>query len=94
VSGYSCTETDSFIPNTSWWTIFSSVGSPNVDVRSFDLDFEVTALIYDKDFALRLGVLFAEDLKNCAEITREEWIKRPRRERYKESLARIFGPLY
>jgi cardiolipin synthase len=74
--------------------IFSSVGSPNVDVRSFDLDFEVTALIYDEDFALRLGVLFAEDLKNCDEISMEEWIKRPKRQRYKESIARIFGPLY
>ena len=74
--------------------VFSSVGSPNVDVRSFDLDFEVTALIYDRDFALRLGVLFAEDLKNCEEIGRDEWMKRPRRERYKESIARIFGPLY
>jgi cardiolipin synthase len=75
-------------------SIFSSVGSPNVDVRSFDLDFEVTALIYDEDFALRLGVLFAEDLKNCAEVTIQEWAKRNRRERYRESLARIFGPLY
>lgn len=74
--------------------VFSSVGSPNVDVRSFDLDFEVTALIYDEDFALRLGVLFAEDLKNCEEIGSDEWMKRPRRERYKESIARIFGPLY
>ena len=75
-------------------SIFSSVGSPNVDVRSFDLDFEVTALIYDEDFALRLGVLFAEDLKNCVEVTMQEWVKRKRRERYRESLARIFGPLY
>lgn len=74
--------------------IFSSVGSPNVDVRSFDLDFEVTALIYDEDFALRLGVLFAEDLKKCNEVQKEEWMKRPRRVRYKESIARIFGPLY
>jgi len=74
--------------------IFSSVGSPNVDVRSFDLDFEVTALIYNEDFALRLGVLFAEDLKNCTEVISQEWTQRNRRERYKESLARIFGPLY
>jgi cardiolipin synthase len=74
--------------------IFSSVGSPNVDVRSFDLDFEITALIYDEDFALRLGVLFAEDLKNCSEVTLQDWNKRSRRERYRESLARIFGPLY
>ncbi len=75
-------------------SVFSSVGSPNVDVRSFDLDFEVTALIYDDEFAGRLGVLFAEDLKNCSEVILAEWVKRRRRDRYKESMARIFGPLY
>ena len=74
--------------------VFSSVGSPNVDVRSFDLDFEVTALIYDEDFASRLGAVFSEDLKNCTEVIISEWVKRRRMERYKESLARIFGPLY
>jgi cardiolipin synthase len=74
--------------------VFSSVGSPNVDVRSFDLDFEVTALVYDEDFASRLGAVFSEDLKNCYEVIITEWVKRRRRERYKESLARIFGPLY
>lgn len=74
--------------------VFSSVGSPNVDVRSFDLNFEVTALIYDEEFAFRLGVLFAEDLKNCSEVTLSEWKTRKKRDRYKESLARIFGPLY
>lgn len=74
--------------------VFSSVGSPNVDVRSFDLDFEVTALIYDDDFGARLGALFAEDLKHCSEVILSEWVKRKRTERHKESLARIFGPLY
>lgn len=74
--------------------VFSSVGSPNVDVRSFDLDFEVTALVYDEDFASRLGAVFSEDLKNCTEVILAEWGKRRRRERNKESLARIFGPLY
>ncbi len=75
-------------------SVFSSVGSPNVDVRSFDLDFEVTALIYDQEFAARLGVLFEEDLENCKEVVMPEWVIRSRRERYKESMARIFGPLY
>jgi cardiolipin synthase len=74
--------------------VFSSVGSPNVDVRSFDLDFEVTALIYDEEFAARLGVLFGEDLLNCREAVMSDWIKRRRGERYKESMARVFGPLY
>jgi cardiolipin synthase len=75
-------------------SVFSSVGSPNVDVRSFDLDFEVTALVYDEEFAARLGVLFGEDLLNCKEAVMSDWVKRSRRERYKESMARVFGPLY
>ena len=74
--------------------VFSSVGSPNVDVRSFDLDFEVTALIYDEVFAGKLGTVFNEDLKNCSEVIMSEWNSRRRRDRYKESMARILGPLY
>lgn len=75
-------------------SVFASVGSPNVDIRSFDLDFEVTALIYDLNFASELNTLFFEDLKGCREVVKSEWEKRNRKERYKESLARIFGPLY
>lgn len=75
-------------------SVFASVGSPNVDIRSFDLDFEVTALIYDRNFASELNTLFFEDLKGCREVVKSEWEKRNRKERYKESLARIFGPLY
>ena len=74
--------------------VFSSVGSPNVDVRSFDLHFEVTALVYDEEFASRLGRLFFNDLENCREVVMNEWVKRKRADRYKESMARIFGPLY
>jgi cardiolipin synthase len=74
--------------------VFSSVGSPNVDVRSFDLDFEVTALVYDEDFAAQLESVFFEDLKNCSEVIMGEWVNRRKGDTYKESLARIFGPLY
>jgi cardiolipin synthase len=74
--------------------VFSSVGSPNVDVRSFDLDFEITALVYDENFAASLGEVFSGDLKNCREIIKAEWEMRRRIDRYRESLARIFGPLY
>ncbi|MDT8401026.1 MAG: cardiolipin synthase [Bacteroidales bacterium] len=74
--------------------VFSSVGSVNVDVRSFDLDFEVTALIYDEDFAARLEEIFLKDLIGSKEILFDLWEGRSRTEKYKESLARIFGPLY
>jgi cardiolipin synthase A/B len=74
--------------------VFASVGSPNVDIRSFELNFEVTALIYDEPFAADLGRLFAEDLSKSVEVDRELWEKRKKSEKYKESLARILGPLY
>ncbi len=73
--------------------IFASVGSVNVDVRSFDLNFEVTALVYDESFAARLRDLFMEDLLASDEVLQELWEGRKRSEKHKESLARIFGPL-
>lgn len=74
--------------------IFSSVGSANVDMRSFDLNFEIAALIYDKPFAKRLLELFTKDISKSRQIDLETWSKRKRIYRYKESLARILGPLY
>jgi len=74
--------------------VFSSVGSANMDMRSFDLNFEIAAMIYDEDFASRLLKVFEMDVKRSNLINFDEWKKRKRTERYKESLARIFGPLY
>jgi len=74
--------------------VFSSVGSVNVDTRSFDLNFEVTALIYDEQFARKLHNVFMEDLKDCNEVLPDLWSGRLRSEKYKESLARILGLLY
>ena len=74
--------------------VFSSVGSVNVDVRSFDLDFEVTALIYDEDFASELEETFMDDLRSSKELLMDLWEDRSKAEKYRESLARIMGPLY
>jgi cardiolipin synthase len=74
--------------------VFASVGSVNVDIRSFDMNFEVTALIYDEEFAARLHDSFIEDIKNSSEVIPEFWKGRRRSERHRESLARVFGPLY
>jgi cardiolipin synthase len=74
--------------------VFSSVGSANVDMRSFELNFEIAALIYNEEFAERLLKVFRSDLERSRMVARDEWIKRKRIWRYKESIARIFGPLY
>jgi cardiolipin synthase A/B len=74
--------------------VFSSVGSANVDMRSFELNFEVAALIYDESFAARLLQVFRDDVADSYRVDTIQWAKRKRILRYKESLARIFGPLY
>jgi len=74
--------------------VFSSVGSVNIDMRSFDMNFEVTALIYDEEFAAKMEKLFIDDLINSKELLPDLWEDRSKWQKYKESLFRIFGPLY
>jgi cardiolipin synthase A/B len=74
--------------------VFASVGSANVDMRSFELNFEVAALIYNEDFASELLKVFNDDAANSTLVEPDKWANRKRTVRVKESLSRIFGPLY
>ncbi len=71
----------------------ASVGTANVDIRSFKLNFEVNAVIYDTGTACRLKGVFEEDLKLCRELTSEEYRKRPRLQRFRESCTRLLSPI-
>ncbi|MDA8222225.1 cardiolipin synthase [Desulfosporosinus sp.] len=71
----------------------TSVGSANMDMRSFLLDFEVSAFIYDSTIAGSLLKNFEIDLKVSREVILEEFQKRSVIERFKESSARVFSPL-
>lgn len=71
----------------------SIVGSANLDERSFNQNFEVNAFIYDSKTAETLSNLFERDMKNCFELTLEAWSNRKRRQKLKESFARLFSPL-
>jgi cardiolipin synthase A/B len=64
-----------------------------MDIRSFDQNFEVSALIYDEALTLELQKEFLKDIINSEEITLEKWEKRKNIEGIKESVARIFSPL-
>jgi len=74
--------------------IFSTVGSANIDYRSFELNFEVNALIYNEEFTERLEKTFFDDLTQSRMISPDEWKKRSNRQKLNESLARVLGPLY
>ncbi len=71
----------------------SSYGTANMDIRSFELNFEVNAVIYDEETTLRLEAQFLEDLKVCKEITREVYEERSLFIRIKEQGSRLLSPL-
>lgn len=71
----------------------SSYGTANMDIRSFELNFEVNAVIYDEETTLKLEALFLEDLEVCKEITRERYEERSFLIRIKEQGSRLLSPL-
>jgi cardiolipin synthase len=73
--------------------VFSSVGTANMDVRSFDKNFEVNALIYDEEATRELVDEFRKDLEKSKEILLDEFRKRPFGQRLKEAVARLVSPL-
>ena len=73
--------------------IVSSVGTANMDFRSFDQNFEVNALIYDKKIANELTNQFMEDKEHCVPLYLSRWQQRPIRRRLAESASRLLAPL-
>ncbi len=71
----------------------SSVGTANFDIRSFKLNFEVNAFIYDVDIAQKLHQAFEQDLEFCEELTLEKYLNRPRIIKFKESISRLLTPV-
>ncbi|MDR3366750.1 MAG: phospholipase D-like domain-containing protein, partial [Prevotellaceae bacterium] len=72
---------------------FCSVGTANMDVRSFEHNFEVNALFYDRPFTQRLEEIFLHDLQYSVELDLDSWQKRPLRERFMENLSRLLAPM-
>jgi cardiolipin synthase len=74
--------------------VFASIGTANMDIRSFDQNFEVNALVYDEEIAQKLEEIFLTDINSCKYFTAEEWDNRDWIDNTKESLARLFSPLF
>lgn len=72
---------------------FATVGTSNMDYRSFNINFEINALIYDSVTTQKLLSIYKEDLKECKEIDLNEWRNRPFGDKLKESFCRLWAPL-
>lgn len=71
----------------------STVGTANIDVRSFKLNFEVNAFIYDDKVARELTALFHQDIALSTELSYEHYLERTRMIKTKESIARLLAPI-
>ena len=68
------------------------VGSANMDYRSFDLNFEVNAMLYSQKIAKQLTTVFTTDLKSAKKINRERWLSRPKYIFLWEKTVRLVSP--
>ncbi len=71
----------------------SSVGSANLDFRSFYYNFEISAFVYGKGVAQKLKQHFLDDIALCHQLSLNEYRSRSFLHRCFESVARLFSPL-
>lgn len=65
------------------------VGSSNLDIRSFELDLEVTTIFYDTTIVKSLSDIESRYLLNAKRVTMTSWGKRPLHIKLLERLARL-----
>lgn len=73
--------------------LLASVGTANMDLRSFFSNFEINAMLYDKNTIARLERDFLEDQQDSCELKLHEFASRPRLQRACEVIAHMLSPL-
>jgi cardiolipin synthase len=70
-----------------------SVGSANIDPRSFRLNFETNVIVFDAAFCAQMRDAFLADQAVCTELTSEAYAKRRWVVRFKEPFCRLLYPI-
>jgi cardiolipin synthase len=68
---------------------WSTIGSANIDRRSFIHNYELNVVVIDPAFGTAMESAFAEDLRDSKEVTLERWRHRPWSDRIKEWMSRL-----
>lgn len=71
----------------------AAVGTMNIDSRSFRLNFEVSAIVYDEKVAMQLHQLFLKDIEVSSELTSERYAERSLLIKFKEGISRLLSPV-
>ena len=72
-------------------TLWSTVGSANIDTRSFLHNYELNLMVYDPQLGNAMESAFQEDLRLSKEVDPREWEARPASDKLKEWLAQRLG---
>ena len=70
--------------------VWATVGSTNLDWRSFLHNYELNAVVLGTEFGKQVQTMFARDLAASDAITLEQWRQRPLDLRLKEWFARVW----
>ena len=71
----------------------ASVGSANMDFRSFKLNFEINAFIYDLQLTDQLEQIFVNDIRDSRVMTKERFEAQPRWLKFKQYFSRLLSPI-
>lgn len=71
----------------------TTIGTANLDIRSFEQNYEVNVLVYEKAMTQKLKIDFLKDCEKSHQISYTNFIERPKLERLKEGIAKIFSPV-
>ena len=70
-----------------------SVGTANMDIRSFSLNFETNAILYAKKISKQLEDAFNVDLKDCTKLNLTDFKKRNPVTKFFEAIFRLLSPI-
>jgi len=69
--------------------VWSTIGSSNLDMRSFLHNDDINAVVLRREFAMQMDAMFAADVAESERILLKQWRRRPLWLRVKEQVARI-----
>ena len=74
-------------------SFITSVGTANIDIRSFKLNFEINAFLYDELKTAEFERQFFMDIEKCTQIDHDFYNRRSNLTKFRESLSRLISPL-
>jgi cardiolipin synthase len=70
-----------------------AIGTANLDIRSFSINYETMAVLYDAEKAREIEAKFLEDMQHCEEWSLEAYKRAPLSQRLIDSFYRLASPL-